>query len=174
MGQIVGDNSFLFHMLITIGLFGLVASFHGLILAAGRSTFEFGRVGFAPGFLGKVNSRFQTPANALVINMGIGIIALFTGRTSEIITISVFGALTLYIIAMVSLFVLRKKEPDLHRPFHVPFYPVAPLLALVIAAFSLVAMVYYNHVLAIIYFSILILSFVLFKLIRKFAHSQIR
>ncbi|HYH55185.1 MAG TPA: amino acid permease, partial [Anseongella sp.] len=38
--HITGDNHILYHLLITVGLFGLVASFHGLILAAGRSTYE--------------------------------------------------------------------------------------------------------------------------------------
>jgi len=172
MSKITGDSGFLFHMLITIGLFGLVASFHGLILAAGRSTFEFGRVGFAPSFLGKVSKRFQTPAYALIANMLLGICALLTGKTSEIITISVFGALTLYIIAMVSLFVLRKREPELNRPFRVPLYPVSPLLALSIAIFSLFAMIWFNHLLALIYFGILIISFLTFKIIQPLIHTD--
>jgi ethanolamine permease len=50
LGHIVGDNSILYHLLITVGLFGLIASFHGIILAAGRSSFEFGRVRYAPAF----------------------------------------------------------------------------------------------------------------------------
>lgn len=167
MSRVVGENSVLFHMLITVGLLGLVASFHGLILAAGRSTFEFGRVGFAPRFIGAVSKKFRTPANALVLNMGIGIVALLTGRTSEIITLSVFGALTLYIISMISLMVLRRKEPNLNRPFKVPFYPLSPLLALAIALFSLAAMIYYNYLLALIYFGIISFSFVLFKFFKK-------
>jgi amino acid transporter len=76
IGQIVGNNNVLYHLLITIGLFGLIASFHGIILAAGRASFEFGRVKMAPSFLGKINPRFQTPSNALLVNMAIGIIAL--------------------------------------------------------------------------------------------------
>jgi ethanolamine permease len=167
MSKVVGDNSFLFHMLITVGLFGLVASFHGLILASGRSTFEFGRVGYAPKQLGEVSKKFRTPANALLLNMLLGIAALLTGKTAEIITVSVFGAITLYIIAMISLFVLRKKEPELHRPFHVPFYPVSPALALIIAVVSIVAMTYYNLHLALIYFGVLILSFVIFKIVKR-------
>jgi ethanolamine permease len=134
---IVGTNNLLYHLLITIGLFGLIASFHGIILAAGRSSYEFGRIKFAPAFLGKIHSRFQTPSNALLVNMFIGIIALLTGKTSEIITISVFGALTLYIISMIALLRLRKKEPGLNRPFKVPLYPLFPITALLIALFSL-------------------------------------
>ncbi len=159
----VSDNHFLYHLLITIGLLGLIASFHGLILAAGRSSFEFGRVRYAPAWLGRVHSRFQTPANALLVNMAIGILALCTGRTDEIITISVFGALTLYVLAMISLIRLRKKEPELDRPFKVPLYPVSTWTALLIAMASLIAMTVYNFTLAMIYGSILALSYGLFR-----------
>lgn len=164
--HITGSNNLLYHLLITVGLFGLVASFHGIILAAGRSSFEFGRVRFAPVFLGAIHQRFRTPANALLVNMGIGIIALLTGKTSEIITISVFGALSLYIISMLALLRLRKKEPLLERPFKVPLYPAFPIIALVIAVVSFVAMTIYNTKLALIYFLLLGLCYVCFKLFK--------
>ncbi|MES2774893.1 MAG: ethanolamine permease [Bacteroidota bacterium] len=166
LGHIVADNSLLFHLLITVGLFGLVASFHGIVLAAGRSVFEFGRVGMAPAFIGKIHSRFRTPANALLVNMGIGIIALLTGKTAEIITISVFGALSLYIISMVSLLRLRQKEPGLERPFKVPLYPVFPVTALIIASASFIAMTIYNFKLAAVYFLLMGLAYVCFKLFK--------
>ncbi|MEZ4935421.1 MAG: amino acid permease, partial [Saprospiraceae bacterium] len=92
LAQRFGEGHFLYTLVTSIGLFGLIASFHGIILAAGRSTFEFGRVGFAPKKLGDVHSKFRTPANALLVNMAIGIVALFTGKTGEIITIACFGA----------------------------------------------------------------------------------
>jgi ethanolamine permease len=134
------------------------------MLAAGRSTYEFGRVGFAPAFLGQVHPRFKTPANALLINMGIGIVTLLTGRTGEIITISVFGALTLYVISMISLLRLRKKEPTLERPFRVPFYPIVPLVALAIAFVSLVALAIFNVKLGLIYLGLVGLCYGIFKL----------
>ena len=167
LSKIVGGNNILYHLLITIGLFGLIASFHGVILAAGRSSFEFGRVKMAPAFLGKIHSRFQTPANALLMNMIIGVIALFTGKTAEIITISVFGALTLYIVSMIVLLQLRKKEPGLQRPFKVPMYPVFPVIALTIAVASLVAMTIYNLRLALVYFLLMGLCFVAFKIFQE-------
>jgi ethanolamine permease len=167
LGKVVGSNDLFYHLLITVGLFGLVASFHGLILAAGRSTLEFGRVRFAPAFLGKVHPKFQTPSNALLINMAIGIVALLTGKTSEIITISVFGALTLYALSMIALLKLRKTEPNLQRPFKVPFYPVLPIVALIISLVSFLAMAVFNWQLALIYFLIMGGSFVLFKIFHR-------
>jgi ethanolamine permease len=139
-----------------------VASFHGIILAAGRATFEFGRVHYVPKLLGKVHPRFQTPANALIANMFIGIIALLSGKTGEIITIACFGALTLYIISMISFFVLRKREPEMERPFRVPFYPAFPAIALVIATIALIAMTIYNPMIALIYFGIMLLAYAYF------------
>ena len=167
LGHIVSNNNVLYHLLITVGLFGLVASFHGIILAAGRSSFEFGRVKLAPAFLGKIHSRFQTPSNALLVNMVIGIIALLTGKTSEIITISVFGALTLYIVSMIALLQLRKKEPQLNRPFKVPLYPVFPLVALIIAVISFIAMTITNFNLAIIYFLLMGICYAAFKFFKN-------
>lgn len=164
LGHIVGHDSILMHLLIGIGIFGLVASFHGIILAAGRATFEFGRVGYAPKILGTTHKKFKTPAVALIINMLIGIVALFTNRTGEIITIACFGALSLYIISMISFFKLRKSHPDLDRPFKVPMYPIFPALALIIASVSLIAMTWYNLSLAAFFFGIMFFSWVLFKL----------
>jgi ethanolamine permease len=167
LGELFGNNSSLYHLLITIGLLGLVASFHGLILAAGRATFEFGRVGYFPKALERIHPKFKTPANALVFNMVIGIGALLTEKTAEIITISVFGALTLYAVSMVSVLRLRKTEPNLERPFKVPLYPLLPILALVIALVSIIAMIYYNHLLGGIYLGILISSLIAFSFFDK-------
>ena len=160
--MVVSNGNYLYHMLVVIGLFGLVASFHGILLAAGRTTFEFGRVGYAPRILGKVNETTRSPIFALLFNMVIGVIALLTGRTDQIITISVFGALTLYIISMISLMVLRKKEPGLDRPFRVPMYPLFPWVALIIAAVSIIAMGIYNSKLGLIYLAFLGLSYLYF------------
>lgn len=167
MASITGNSGWLYHLLITIGLMGLVASFHGIILAAGRATFEFGRVKYISPALGSVNPRFKTPANALLANMFIGIAALLTGKTAEIITIACFGAVSLYIISMISVLRLRKKDPGLPRPFKVPFYPAFPIIALFIASVSMIAMITLNLGLAMIYFGILVLSYIWFHVFVK-------
>ncbi|MCB1160004.1 MAG: amino acid permease, partial [Leptospiraceae bacterium] len=163
LGKVVGKSHFLYHMLVSIGLFGLLASFHGIILAAGRATYELGKENFAPPFLGLIHSRFHTPARALLVNMIFGILALFTGKTAEIITLACFGALSLYITSCLSLLQLRKQKPELERPFQVPFYPYFPFIALSIAIVSLLAMVYYNVFLFIIYLMIHLFFYSLYR-----------
>lgn len=165
--NIVGENNFLYHLLITVGLFGLIASFHGLILAAGRASYEFGKVRFAPPVFGKIHPTFHTPANALLLNMGIGILALLTGKTAEIITIAVFGALFLYFFSMLSLIKLRVSEPELPRPFKVPFYPLFPYTALTITLVALIAMIVFNFVLFLLFFSIMLISVFIFLRLKK-------
>ncbi len=167
LSWIYGESHILYTLVTSIGLFGLVASFHGIILASGRATFEFGRIGFAPRQLGQVHPKYRTPAKALVINMLIGIIALLTGKTGDIITIACFGALSLYIISMISVLVLRKKEPELERPFRVPFFPYSPIIALAIAVIALIAMTVYNLILAAIFFGFMIISFILFTIYQQ-------
>jgi len=73
----------------------------------------------------------------------IGMLFVLSGQTAVIIVISSFGAIALYIISMISLFILRNKEPDLNRPFKVA-YPLVPAVALVIALVLLVAVTISN------------------------------
>jgi ethanolamine permease len=162
--RIVTEQSIAFQAVVALGILGMIASFHGLILAAGRATFELGRVKYISPSFGKIHPKFQTPHVALIGNMIIGIIAVLTGKASVIITISVFAALILYIVSMLSLFAFRKKEPNASRPFKVPFFPITPLLALVISIFSAMAMTYYYWQLALAFVVLLSIAFVFFKI----------
>ncbi|MGS2737625.1 ethanolamine permease [Sinomicrobium sp. M5D2P17] len=175
LSRIIAEGHILYKLLIGIGLLGLVASFHGIILAGGRATFEFGRVGYAPRILGKVHPKFRTPANALIANTLVGIVALITGKTGDIITIACFGALGLYIVSMISFFALRRKEPGMERPFRVPLYPLFPATALVIAVIAMIAMSYNYPGLALIFLGIVGLSYVYFLVFlnKKMSYSAL-
>lgn len=141
LARVVGVAHPLYHLLVAVGLFGLVASFHGILLAAGRATFELGRSGLLPRALGTTHADRGTPVAALGANLVVGLAALGTGRTADLITISVFGALCLYVVSMVALFALRRGEPSLPRPFRTPLYPVVPAIALALSLLCLAAMV---------------------------------
>ncbi|MCC6807034.1 MAG: ethanolamine permease [Deltaproteobacteria bacterium] len=130
------------HLMVYLGLFGLIASFHGIIMGASRQVFALAREGFLPRRIGALHPRFKTPIWAVVASGVIGAALVLTERTDDLISLSAFGAVGVYILSMISVVALRKKEPALERPFVAPFYPVFPLLALGIAVVCLVAMIY--------------------------------
>jgi ethanolamine permease len=153
MKLVVGASSGWLHMLVWIGLFGLVASFHGIIMGYSREIYALARAGYLPRKLAAVNRRFQTPHLAILAGGAFGMLAVYSDQaiqfagatlTANIVTMSVFGAIVMYIMSMLSLFKLRASEPLLARSFRVPFYPVLPAIALVLALVALAAMIYFN------------------------------
>lgn len=139
IAHVVAPGSALYHLVVGVGLFGLLASFHGLLLAAGRATYALGEAGHLPRLLGRVSARTGTPVSALVANCALGLVAIASGTTAQIITLSVIGALVLYAVSMVAMLVLRQRQPELARPFRTPLYPVTPVVALALAVVSIVA-----------------------------------
>jgi ethanolamine permease len=147
MKLVVGANSGWLHMLVWLGLFGLVASFHGIIIGYSRQIFV----------LGHVHPKRGTPHVAILAGGVVGIAAIFSDNliqfggqslTANIVTMSVFGAIVMYILSMASLFKLRLAEPGLERPFSAPVFPLFPAFALLAAVICLGTMVYFNPLVA--------------------------
>lgn len=157
MKIVVGANSGWLHLLVWIGVLGLIASLHGIIIGYSRQIFALARAGLLPKALAAIHPRWRTPHVAIVAGGVVGIAAIYSDRfvtiagqplTASIVTMSALGAIVMYIISLLSLVRLRHREPQLVRPFRVPLYPLFPLIALTIAAVSLVAIVYYNPAVA--------------------------
>ncbi|SEQ30075.1 ethanolamine:proton symporter, EAT family (TC 2.A.3.5.1) [Solimonas aquatica] len=155
MKMVVGESSGWLHMLVWIGLFGLIASFHGIIMGYSRQIFAMARAGFLPGFFAKLHPTRKTPHWAILAGGVVGIAAIYSDSfiqiggqplTANIVTMSVFGAILLYIVSMLSLFKLRRSEPKLVRPFLAPFYPAFPAIALLLALVFMGTMIYYNKI----------------------------
>ena len=153
MKGVVGEASGWLHMLVWLGLFGLVASFHAIILGYARQIFALARAGFLPPVCGRLHPRFHTPHVATIAGGVVGIAAIYSDNlvviagqplTASIVTLSAFGALFMYLISMASLFRLRRTAPDLDRPYRTPLYPFTPAAALGIAGFTLLTMAWYN------------------------------
>lgn len=151
----------------SLGLFGLIASFHGNTIGYSRQIYALARGSYLPDFLARVNRRYQTPHWALIIGGLVGFLAIFSGKTDQIIIMSVLGAIVMYILSMISLFILRTKEPSLIRPYKAPFYPIFPFIALMISVLCLVAIICYNQVLSSIFFIVLFLSTSIFAFFGK-------
>jgi ethanolamine permease len=163
-------------MLVWLGLLGLVASFHGIILGYSRQIFALARDHYLPHYFSKIHPRFKTPHRAVIAGGVIGIAAIFSDElikiggqslTANILTMSVFGALTMYILSMLSLFKLRRSEPELVRPFRAPFYPYFPAFALLGACICMATMIYYNFLIFGIFCSFFGLAYIYYALTHK-------
>jgi ethanolamine permease len=178
----VGGNSIWFHILVMVGLVGLLASFHGLILASSRQVYGLARAGFLPQFFSAVNDRFKTPHIAIIASSLVGAFAImgsgltFDGQplTASLIALSVLGAVIMYVTSMISLLVLRLKEPELYRPYLVPAYPWLPIIALVFSAICLAAVIYSNVKMTFMFFGIMAVIYFIFTIIEHHFGEQIQ
>lgn len=164
----LGKGSGLTKIFAGIGLFGLIASFHGTILASSRQVYAMARSGYLPKPLAQLSRKLKTPIWALVAGGIVSVIALYADNTAQyIVILSAMGAVFMYMMSMISLFILRKKEPGLERPFHSPFYPVFPAIALVISAVALIAIIWFHFMLSLFFFGGLALAITIFVLTGK-------
>jgi ethanolamine permease len=82
--------------------------------------------------------------------------------TANIVTMSVMGALVMYIISMAALLKLRQSEPTLDRPYLAPFFPVFPLVALGCGIVCLFAVVYFNFTLSLLFLALMAVAYAYF------------
>ena len=172
MKLIVGEHSGWLHMLVWLGLFGLIASFHGIILGYSRQIYALAREAYLPTYFAKIHPRFKTPHRAILAGGVVGIAAIYSDQlitlggqtlTANIVTLSVFGAITMYILSMLALFKLRRAEPAMARPFRAPCYPFFPAIALVGAVVCMATMIYYNGLIFCVFLVLLLLGYGYFR-----------
>ena len=163
MKRVVGEHSGWLHLLVWIGLLGLIASFHGIIMGYSRQIFALARAGLLPRRLAAIHRRFRTPHLAILAGGVVGIGAIYSDQlvtiagqplTASLVTMSALGAIVMYIMSIAALFRLRRSEPTLIRPFRTPAYPVFPLVALALALVCLGAIVYNNLAIAAIFVTV--------------------
>ena len=122
-----------------VGLAGLVASFFSIIYGYSRQLFALSRAGYLPRSLALTSTR-HTPWVALLVPATIGfLLAAITQNGALLINIAVFGATVSYVLMMLSHIVLRRRAPELARPYLTPGGTVTTGVALVLACLAVVA-----------------------------------
>ncbi|MVT11454.1 ethanolamine permease [Chitinophaga tropicalis] len=162
IGIVLGKQNGITKIFAGIGLFGLIASFNGIIISYSRQLFALARSGYLPPFLAEVSPKRQVPYWSLIVGGLLGMVALCIGKTDQLVILSVMGAVVMYIFSMISLFILRRKEPELERPYKAPFYPWFPGIALALSVLSLFAMIWYNPLLSLLFFAGMGLALIIF------------
>ncbi len=161
ISSVLGHGSTLSRAFAGIGMAGLIASFHSIIISTSRQIFALSRGKFLPAFLTRLNRR-QTPHWAIITSSLFGIASILTGTMDYLITLSVLGAVVMYIISMASLMMLRVNHAKLKRPYKTPLYPILPVVALALSAVCLFAIIAANVKASIWFGALLIVGLAIF------------
>jgi ethanolamine permease len=144
----LGENSWVADFVNYAGLAGLIASFFSIVYAYSRQMFALSRAGYLPRVLSVTNSR-KTPTLALIVPATIGfLLAALTEDGALLINIAVFGATVSYVLMMMAHIILRRREPDLARPYRTPGGVATTGVALVLAITAVIATFFVDMVAA--------------------------
>src|SRR5215469_9643906 len=122
--------------LVSIGMIvSMLATLNGTVMSGGRVPFAVARDGYLFKALGEVHPKFHTPSLALVIQAAVAIVLIVVGGAfRELFSLAIFAEWLFYVVAASTIFVFRKREPDVLRPYRTMGYPVVPALFIATAA----------------------------------------
>lgn len=122
-------------VLLIAGLAGIITSWNAFILGGSRAIYALAHAGLLPDFLGRLHPEYHTPRNAIILIGALSVIGPFFGRPALVWVVDAGGLGIVIAYAMVawSFLVLRKKEPELERPYKVPFGNLTGSAALVLS-----------------------------------------
>jgi APA family basic amino acid/polyamine antiporter len=116
-------------VMIMISTFGCN---NGLILAGARVYYTMAKDGLFFKKTGELNKN-SVPAYALWIQCVVASILCLSGKYGDLLTMVSFVVVLFYILTIIGIFILRKKRPDIERPYKAFGYPVLPLVYIVLA-----------------------------------------
>lgn len=145
-----GEPTWLVRGFGAIALFGLIASYHGLLFGTSRQAFGLGRDGYLPGWLGKIHPTTQTPVAALAACSAVAagfVVASVWYKDAIYVAILVAGlaSLVLYLLSMGCLLWLRWREPGLFHAYRAPLGGLLPVAVILLAGLALVVYVGIDH-----------------------------
>lgn len=116
----------------------MLAALNGVILSGSRVPFAMAREGYFFASMGGL-SRFQTPAASLGLQGAWSVLLLASGRYEDLISMVIFTEWILYGMTTAGVLVLRRKRPEMPRPYRVWGYPLVPIAFVLVAAALLYA-----------------------------------
>jgi APA family basic amino acid/polyamine antiporter len=116
-------------VMIMISTFGCN---NGLILSGARIYYTMAQDGLFFKGAGKLN-KYSVPEKGLWIQCAWASMLCLTGRYGDLLALVIFGVLIFYVLTIAGIFVLRRKRPDMERPYKAFGYPLLPGLYIVVA-----------------------------------------
>ena len=136
----VFSSTMMAKVLIVGGLCGVITSWNSFLIGGSRAIFSMAESKMIPGRFAKLHPKHKTPVNALMLIGGLSLVAPFFGKTM-LIWISdaaSFACCFAYCIVSLSFVILRKKEPDLYRPYKIKHYKFVGITAALLSGLMVI------------------------------------
>jgi APA family basic amino acid/polyamine antiporter len=109
-------------------MISIFAALNGSILSGSRVPYAAARDGLFFRSVAHVHPIYRTPGISILALSGWAALVVLSGRYEELYTYVIFASWILYGMAAASVIVLRRKRPDLARPYRTLGYPWVPVL----------------------------------------------
>jgi amino acid transporter len=122
-------------LLVVAGIGGILTSWNAFLIGASRAIYALARAGQLPAALGRLHPQYNTPHRAVLLVGVMSVIAPFFGRPALVWLVDAggLGIVIAYAFVAWSFLVLRKREPDMERPYRVRSGPLVGWVALVLS-----------------------------------------
>ena len=119
---------------ILVSVFGCI---NGYLLTGPRITYTLGKQKTIPVIFGKLNKN-DVPANATLLMAVLSALYALSGQFNLLTDLAIFAVWAFYTLTFIGVIKLRKDQPNLHRPYRVPLYPIVPMIAIACGVFVVV------------------------------------
>lgn len=125
-------------LLVTGGVLGILSSWNAFLIGGSRLMFAMAKAHMLPQFLAKLHPKYGTPAAAIILIGGLATFAPLFGRKALVWIVDAggLGIVIAYTCVAAAFLYLRFKEPQMVRPFKVPFAKMVGVITLIVS-FSL-------------------------------------
>ena len=126
-------------------MISIFAALNGSILTGSRVPYAAARDGLFFRAVAWVHPQFRTPGiSILALSVWASVLIVLAGGYKELFTYVIFASWILYGMATAAVIVLRKKRPDLPRPYRTAGYPFVPLLFVLVAVLLVISTLAYS------------------------------
>ena len=133
-------SSIMAKVLIIGGLCGIITSWNSFLIGGSRAMYSMAESYMIPHVFAKLHDKYKTPINALLLIGLLSIIAPFFGKKMLVWVVDAgnFGCCVAYCMVAISFVILRKKAPEMARPYKVSHYKLVGAMAILMSGFMVV------------------------------------
>lgn len=124
-------------VIIVGGMCGIITSWNSFMIGGSRAMYSMAESYMIPKIFAKLHPKHKTPVNALILIGALTMLAPFAGRAMMVWICDAgnFGCCLAYCMVSLSFLILRKKEPDMNRPYKVKAYRFVGIMAVLMSGF---------------------------------------